>query len=167
LRSTSLNNIRPSSAFSTKISAIELYHACFSGNQDIPNESELVEKIHLSDDADVVVHTTLQTNEQVIARVTDGIYRQPASALRELISNAYDADAIFDSMKSMCRCVIYSNNGVLIAAGVTQFTRIPVDAVSLASDLVRPITAALDALYAEALGLPSLPAIDAMLTIRP
>jgi hypothetical protein len=29
------------------------------------------------------------------------------------------------------------------------------------------MTAALDALYADALGLPSLPATDAMLTIRP
>ena len=29
----------------------------------------------------------------MLARVTDGIYRQPGSALRELISNAYDADA--------------------------------------------------------------------------
>lgn len=35
----------------------------------------------------------LTTDEKVLARVTDGIYRQPASALRELISNAYDADA--------------------------------------------------------------------------
>ncbi|MBK8265015.1 MAG: ATP-binding protein [Nannocystis sp.] len=35
----------------------------------------------------------LKTDERVIARVTDGIYRQPGSALRELISNAYDADA--------------------------------------------------------------------------
>lgn len=39
------------------------------------------------------VRTSLRTNERVIARVTDGIYRQPASALRELISNAWDADA--------------------------------------------------------------------------
>lgn len=37
--------------------------------------------------------TSLKTNDRVIARVTDGIYRQPASALRELISNAWDADA--------------------------------------------------------------------------
>lgn len=37
--------------------------------------------------------TTLRTDDRVIARVTDGIYRQPGSALRELISNAYDADA--------------------------------------------------------------------------
>ncbi|MGZ8906560.1 MAG: ATP-binding protein [Methylobacter sp.] len=40
-----------------------------------------------------VVSTILKTDERVIARVTDGIYRQPGSALRELISNAYDADA--------------------------------------------------------------------------
>src|SRR5271154_2248686 len=60
--------------------------------QKTPNEAELVLHI-LKSDRDHVVHTILQTNEQVIARVTDGIYRQPASAIRELISNAYDADA--------------------------------------------------------------------------
>jgi hypothetical protein len=37
--------------------------------------------------------TKLRTHERVLARITDGIYRQPASALRELIFNAYDADA--------------------------------------------------------------------------
>lgn len=36
---------------------------------------------------------TLKTDDRVLARITDGIYRQPSSALRELISNAYDADA--------------------------------------------------------------------------
>ena len=35
----------------------------------------------------------LETDERVLARITEGIYRQPASALRELVSNAYDADA--------------------------------------------------------------------------
>jgi hypothetical protein len=59
----------------------------------IKNEAELIEKILESEDRTKVVETTLQTDEQVIARITDGIYRQPASALRELISNAYDADA--------------------------------------------------------------------------
>lgn len=39
------------------------------------------------------VSAKLRTNERVIARVTDGIYREPSSALRELVSNAYDADA--------------------------------------------------------------------------
>src|ERR1700678_2515796 len=56
-------------------------------------EEKLVEKILESEDRTQIVETVLQTDEQVIARVTDGIYRQPASALRELISNAYDADA--------------------------------------------------------------------------
>ena len=37
------------------------------------------------------VKTVLRTDERVLARVTDGIYRQPGSALRELVSNAYDA----------------------------------------------------------------------------
>ncbi len=39
------------------------------------------------------VKTKLQTDERVLARVTDGIYRQPGSAIRELVSNSYDADA--------------------------------------------------------------------------
>jgi len=37
--------------------------------------------------------TILATSDRVLARITDGIYRLPSSALRELISNAYDADA--------------------------------------------------------------------------
>ncbi len=39
------------------------------------------------------VDTVLQTDERVLSRITDGIYRQPGSAIRELVSNAYDADA--------------------------------------------------------------------------
>ena len=39
------------------------------------------------------VTTVLRTDDRVLARVTDGIYRQPGSAIRELVSNAYDADA--------------------------------------------------------------------------
>ena len=56
-------------------------------------ETELVQQIRQSDSSETVVSTTLRTDERVIARITDGIYRQPASALRELISNSYDADA--------------------------------------------------------------------------
>jgi len=41
------------------------------------------------------ITASLETSERVLARITDGIYRQPSSALRELISNAYDADASF------------------------------------------------------------------------
>ena len=43
--------------------------------------------------SDAPVSTPLMTDERVLARVTDGIYRQPGSAIRELVSNAYDADA--------------------------------------------------------------------------
>lgn len=39
------------------------------------------------------VEGKLTTDDRVLARVTDGIYRQPGSALREMISNAWDADA--------------------------------------------------------------------------
>lgn len=46
------------------------------------------------------IESNLITNERVIARVTDGIYRQPGSAIRELIANAYDADATWVSIKT-------------------------------------------------------------------
>ena len=65
-----------------------------------PNSIELAKEIRESKSSSDVVRTTLQTDEQVIARVTDGIYRQPASALRELISNAYDADATLVIIKT-------------------------------------------------------------------
>lgn len=56
-------------------------------------ERDLVDRIRASHGATDIIQTVLKTDERVIARVTDGIYRQPGSALRELISNAYDADA--------------------------------------------------------------------------
>jgi hypothetical protein len=62
-------------------------------SSQLVEERELVTSIRNSDGSDKVVQTTLKTDERVIARVTDGIYRQPGSSLRELISNAYDADA--------------------------------------------------------------------------
>src|SRR5262249_21148497 len=55
--------------------------------------SSLEQEIIATRDSGEAVKTTLKTDDQVIARVTDGIYGQPASAFRELISNAYDADA--------------------------------------------------------------------------
>ena len=56
-------------------------------------EQKLVADILASQSSSTIVQATLKTDERVIARVTDGIYRQPASAIRELVSNAYDADA--------------------------------------------------------------------------
>lgn len=61
--------------------------------QEVHDDLGLAASIRASQGSKDVVHTTLKTDERVIARVTDGIYRQPGSALRELISNAYDADA--------------------------------------------------------------------------
>ncbi|MHB9103165.1 MAG: ATP-binding protein [Sulfuricella sp.] len=60
---------------------------------EIHDANELAAQIRSNVDSEHFVSTTLKTDERVIARVTDGIYRQPGSALRELISNAYDADA--------------------------------------------------------------------------
>lgn len=57
----------------------------------IKDSQELLGKLKAHEEQ--VFSTKLKTNERVLARVTDGIYREPVSALRELISNAFDADA--------------------------------------------------------------------------
>ena len=54
--------------------------------------------------------TTLATSERIIARVTDGIYREPWAAFRELVANAYDADASY----------------VVIETGQPEFSRMTV-----------------------------------------
>lgn len=58
-----------------------------------PGEREFVEQIREGRTSGQPAISKLQTDDRVLARITDGIYRQPSSALRELISNAYDADA--------------------------------------------------------------------------
>lgn len=58
-------------------------------NDDTELEIELIQKIKSGSRET----TKLETDDKVLARVTDGIYRLPGSAIRELISNAYDADA--------------------------------------------------------------------------
>ncbi|MBX7259609.1 MAG: ATP-binding protein [Candidatus Hydrogenedentes bacterium] len=63
-------------------------------------QAEIADAIRQSTGPDLPVQTQLSTNQKVIARVTDGIYRQPGSALRELISNAYDADATRVTIKT-------------------------------------------------------------------
>lgn len=56
-------------------------------------ERQLIADIEAKKDTGSLSYATLTTDDRVLARITDGIYRQPSSALRELISNAYDADA--------------------------------------------------------------------------
>lgn len=82
------------------VQANETFSTCPMNNetndpvdQEDDGDRELVALIRGSRSSDTIVSTTLQTDDRVIARVTDGIYRRPGSALRELISNAYDADA--------------------------------------------------------------------------
>ncbi len=58
-----------------------------------PDEQTLIDDIKSKKDTGELSFARLRTDERVLARITDGIYRQPSSALRELISNAYDADA--------------------------------------------------------------------------
>lgn len=53
----------------------------------------LAESIRSTEWSRTPVDGKLETDERVLARITEGIYRQPSSALRELVSNAYDADA--------------------------------------------------------------------------
>ena len=74
---------------------------------------------------------------------------------------------IFDSIQSTCDCDICSRIRVLAAAGVMQLTETFSVASSLPSDLVSAMTPAFAALYADALGFPSLPATEEMVTIRP
>lgn len=58
-----------------------------------PNEATLAQRLAALRPGQEPVTTTLKTSGRVLRRVTDGIYREPWAALRELISNAYDADA--------------------------------------------------------------------------
>jgi hypothetical protein len=52
-------------------------------------EQELISNLNKG----IAQETKLETDDKVLARITDGIYRLPGSAIRELISNAFDADA--------------------------------------------------------------------------
>lgn len=57
------------------------------------NQDEILRRVQANRKSGEPVSAFLKTDERVFARITDGIYREPASALRELIANAYDADA--------------------------------------------------------------------------
>ena len=56
---------------------------------------------------------------------------------------------------------------VFAAAGVMQLTAMFSPASSLPSDFVSAMTPALAVLYADAFGLPSLPATEEIVTMRP
>lgn len=58
-----------------------------------PDIEEFADRIRKCSPGSGAVTHVLRTSERVLRRVTDGIYREPWAALRELITNAYDADA--------------------------------------------------------------------------
>ena len=77
---------------------------------DSTNLDDLAEKIRESAYTQVEVKPELATSQRIIARVTDGIYREPWAAFRELIVNAYDADASY----------------VVVETGVPEFEHVTV-----------------------------------------
>ena len=60
----------------------------------------LEDRIRANADNQQPVETTLATSQRIIARVTDGIYREPWAAFRELVANAYDADASYVAIET-------------------------------------------------------------------
>ena len=73
----------------------------------------------------------------------------------------------FESIHWTCSFDIWSKILVFAPAGVIAFTAMLYYANSFPNDLVRPITPALAELYALAFAFPSLPATEAIFTIRP
>ncbi|WP_224548389.1 ATP-binding protein [Mesorhizobium sp. CA16] len=62
-------------------------------NAILEDERRFTQDMRASRESGKPAEAILRTDDRVLARITDGIYRQPSSALRELISNGYDADA--------------------------------------------------------------------------
>src|SRR5215211_531828 len=75
---------------------------------------------------------------------------------------------IFDNIMLICSWLSWSRIGVWMTAGEIELTQMsPLPTSSFDSDLVSAMTAALLAEYGPIFGFPSLPAMDAMFTIRP
>lgn len=73
------------------------------------------------------VTAQLTTDGRILARITDGIYRLPGSALRELVSNSYDADAtrvtISTDMPRFDRIVVEDNGNGMSVEALTNMLR--------------------------------------------
>lgn len=70
------------------------------------------------------VETTLATSDRIIARVTDGIYREPWAAFRELVSNAYDADAssvVIETGQPDFRRITVRDDGIGMSPGTLAY----------------------------------------------
>ena len=78
------------------------------------HSTSLAKRIEANPGPSDPVTETLKTSDRVLARITDGIYRQPGSALRELVANAYDADAtrvVIQTDRPRFRQITVSDNG--------------------------------------------------------
>lgn len=64
-----------------------------NSTKSVTSQKSLLELLQEREDSGEVTTGILRTDDRVLARISDGIYRHPSSALRELIANAYDADA--------------------------------------------------------------------------
>src|SRR6266850_4810748 len=91
--------------------------------------------------------------------------QQTSAAISSTLTNL--PIGILESMYLANSGVTCSRIAVCAAAGVTQLTSTPDCASSLPRALVNAISPPLAAAYAAAFGLPSLPAMEAMLTMRP
>lgn len=93
-------------------------------NEINTSEQDLLARVAKGRELGEPVDTVLKTNARVFARITDGIYREPASALRELIANAYDADAtevrIDTDAPRFSQMIIRDNGRGLTEAGLVH-----------------------------------------------
>lgn len=64
-----------------------------NSTRSMASQTSLLELLQEREASGEVTTGILRTDDRVLARISDGIYRHPSSALRELIANAYDADA--------------------------------------------------------------------------
>lgn len=75
---------------------------------------DFANKVRTRIDSEEKTETLLKTDQKVLARITDGIYRHAYSALRELICNSYDADATeiyIDTDVPLFRTITVRDNG--------------------------------------------------------
>lgn len=86
------NPVLPSGIALTALSAVQIAPRSGAYAMTPPDLASLAAQIIASTDGRPV-ETRLATSQRIIARVTDGIYREPWAAFRELVANAYDADA--------------------------------------------------------------------------
>ena len=130
-------------------------HAVFPLDEAAKAHALMESSAHVGQDPARAVRR--QTLASTVARPPDASNTAPVENEHSSLASQHTSEAIsstvpkrpigiFDSMKSMCCCVIWSKIAVRTAAGVTQLTRMPVFASSLPRLLVSPITAAFDAL---------------------